>query len=46
MDCLESTSSSTEEQVNDDQPENQADAAAAVVSDSRAHVVAAPAKEN
>jgi hypothetical protein len=44
--CLESFSSSPKEQVDDDQPENQANAATAVVADSRAHVIAATAEEN
>jgi hypothetical protein len=46
IDCLEPASSSPKEQVDDDHTENQANAATAVVTDSRAHVVAATPEEN
>jgi hypothetical protein len=46
IDCLESSSSSPKQQVDYDRTENQANAAAAVVADSGAHVVAATAEEN
>jgi hypothetical protein len=43
---LEPFSPSPEQQVDDDQRKNQTDAATAVVSDSRTHVVAAAAEDN
>jgi hypothetical protein len=43
---LEPFSSSPEEQVDDDQGKDQTDAATAVISDSRTHVVAATAEDN
>jgi hypothetical protein len=46
IDCLESSSSSPKQQVDNDHTENQANAATTVVTDSGAHVVAATAEEN
>jgi hypothetical protein len=42
---LEASSASTEKEVDDDQRQNQADAASAVVPNSWAHVVAATAEQ-
>ena len=43
---LEAPSSSSEDQINNHQRKNQTEAAAAVISDSGAHVIAAATKQN